>query len=366
MNRMKIGTQEMVCLVSVTIIAKLFYIIPVAAKLAGTAYWYMTLVSASVAALGLISALFLIKKTRAQKSLMEIYDTALGKVIGKTFTLLTCAVYFIILLLGIEEFIEVIHIYVFDNIHVDIMEFFLFATVIALSFIGLEGLARFSKIAAFAIAGGLLFVLLSAWQHYDAYRLFPLFGYGIGNTLKLGAMNGNHFIEIMAVPVYINLFNNYRQIKRTVWTSLAISAAVISVVSLCTQLTFTYFLKSELVNPLFIMISNIKFGLFFQRVESFFLIFWTISAVISYAFIFNAVLSLYCHIFSIKDKRPIVFPVAIILFTLGLALNNIMIVIDFLRQYNIYMFIIIFVLPAVVLIITKIRRNSLASRDTGT
>ena len=124
------------------------------------------------------------------------------------------------------------------------------------------------------------------------------------------------------------------------------------------QLTFSYYYGRELIAPIYAMSSLIDYGLFFQRVESIFMFIWSLSSLLSVSIIFYMVLLLYCHIFRISDKRPMVIPLTLILYSLSFIPKGISELTGIYMQILIrYGWILFFLPPGVVLAVSLFRRK---------
>ena len=66
------------------------------------------------------------------------------------------------------------------------------------------------------------------------------------------------------------------------------------------------------------MASLIDYGGFLQRMEPIFLFLWNFGSFIEIALTFYAALMVFCHVFRIEDKRPVILPMLTILYCLNL------------------------------------------------
>jgi len=184
----KFGLQEAIWVLIITSTAKVFFTSPaMVARAVGTAGWYMTLISTATAAVGFTFIYFLLKRF-PEKNIMEVYDSVLGKCIGFVFSLILAVVLLILASVNLREYTDVLKVYVFIKTPPTFIIGFFIVTVVILSFLGLESIARCSKLFAYVLLLGFILILLLASQHYQPHRLFPIFGYGLGNTIYNGIM----------------------------------------------------------------------------------------------------------------------------------------------------------------------------------
>ena len=106
------------------------------------------------------------------------------------------------------------------------------------------------------------------------------------------------------------------------------------------------------------MATLIDYGRYLQRVEPIFLFIWIISTLISTTIVFYSFVWIYCKMFRIQDKKPVILGSAVVLFAVSLMHKDISSVIygsvPFIRSYGSTA---IFVLPLLALIIAALRKK---------
>ncbi|MGE5631741.1 MAG: GerAB/ArcD/ProY family transporter [Caulobacteraceae bacterium] len=359
----KFGFQEALWLLVITTSTKMFFSSPtMAVKLVGTAEWYMTLVSAAVAAVGFMFVYILLKRYPGN-NIMEVYDNVFGRFLGFAFSFLLAAVLLIETAIGIREFAEVQKVYVFPKTPITFIIGAFVAVVVVLSFLGLEAIARYAKLIAFSLITAFVIIIVLSFQHYQLHRLFPIYGYGLGKTIYHGAMRSSAFGEVIIIAIIAKSLHGVKEIKKAGFISLLISEILVLVAYLAFLLTFSYFVGRELTAPMYVMSSLINYGVFFQRTESIFLFIWNLTSLISGSVLFYMVLIVYCHMFRIKDKKPLIIPFSIILLSLSMIPRGIMDVISIYRQYLMEYGWALFYLPSfIALIVAVIRKKGGAGK----
>jgi spore germination protein KB len=314
----KFGVHEAVSLLAITISAKVFYSSPsVVADKVGTAGWYMTLISASTAFVALIITISLIRKYPG-KNLMDTYIAIFGKFIGKLFSIPLLIILFFTASVNLREFVDILNVYIFPLSPPSYLLLLFITIVAALSFMGLEIIARFSKLIAYILLVGYLSVLILSFRLYRFDYLFPILGHGLQKTVINGLQRSSAYGEIIIAGIFINSLNGITHAKRAAYLGLAISGIVISSALLAFSLVFPYFSSRENTAPIYLMSSLIEFGKFVQRLEPVFFFIWSTSTVISIAVYFYISMLIYSHIFGISDRKPLVVPFAVILLSLSL------------------------------------------------
>ncbi len=352
----KFGVQEAVSLLVITSVAKVFYTSPaMVMKVAGTAGWYMTLVSAMVAGIGFIPLWFLLKRF-PNKNIMDIYDIVLGRIGGFIFSLVLFLLILATLTANIREYTEVLVVYIFPLSPPQYLITLLFVVIILAAYLGLETIARLSKLFGGILLLGLMAVLLLTMQNYDINHLFPFYGYGVKAILSNGFLRSSAYGDLIIISIIVKSLQGISHVKKAGSLSLIITAAIIPIVILAFSLSFPYDTGREVTAPMYLMTTLINYGPFFQRLESIFLYIWNISLMISSSALFYMLLMVYSHMFNIKDKRPMIVPLAIILFSLTLMVENISRLITvYLQLLRTYGWVFFFLPPTFALLIAIIK-----------
>lgn len=76
--------------------------------------------------------------------------------------------------------------------------------VIVLSYIGIDGIARLSFMVFFPIVLGIAAILIFSYPIFDFNYLFPLGGYGIGQTISQGMFRSSAYNEVVILAIIIN------------------------------------------------------------------------------------------------------------------------------------------------------------------
>ena len=354
----KFESRQAIALLVITCLAKEFFTESnIIANKVGTAGWYMVLISAVVAAVGFAFVYALLKRFPG-KSIVEIYDVVFGRYIGFVFSFLLAAVLLISAAINLREYIEVIKIYVFPKTQPSFLIISFILVVVILGFLGFENIARYSKLAAYLLMTEFIALFLLSSYLFEFYRLYPLLGYGLKNTLLQGFLRSSIFGEITLVAVFVKSLNETKEAKRIGYTSLIIAAVLLAIMQVGFILIFTYPFGQEIVAPLYTAASLIHYGAFFHRIEAMFLFVWNISILIEIPVLFYMVMLIYSHLFGINDRRPIIIPLAIILITMSLIPGNILELMTFyIRYIREYSWIVYYVFPAAALLVSVLSKK---------
>jgi spore germination protein KB len=354
----KFGPQEGVWLIVITVCTKIFYTSPsMVAALTGTAGWYMTLISASVALLG-FTFIYMLLKSFPGKDIIEIFEITLGPFIGFIFSSMLAIAMLYIASIRMREFLEVVKVYILPITPMPLILVLFLISVVILNMLGIETLARLSKLTSYGMVAGFFIVIMLAWQNYNVNNLFPIFGYGIKETLYHGLIRSSTYGEVIIIAVFAPCFQGTKYIKKLGYRGLILSAFFISLALLSFTLTFPYHVGMEIVSPMYEMAALIDYGRFLQRVDPIFLFIMGISSIISASTIFCAFISIYCKMFAMQDTKPVILGGSIIVFSLALFQSSMSdVVFKSVQNIRNYGGLFFYVLPVISLIAAKSRKK---------
>jgi spore germination protein (amino acid permease) len=292
------------------------------------------------------------------KEITEVFDIAFGRVIGFILSGIIALYMLFTAITQLSEFNEVMRVYVFPlSPNWYIIGFFVVG-VFVVSRLGLESIARFAKLSVYIMLIGFTIVLLLGLQNYNINNIYPIFGNGLGTTILTGIARSSVYGEVIILAIFANSLQGVKYIKKEGILGIIFSALTISVSIFTFTLTFPYFTAQEIVAPMYEMATLIDYGRFLQRVEPIFLFNWTISAMISTTVIFYAFIWMFCKIFRIEDKKPVILGGSVVLYAAAIMHKDIISVISggvqFVRSFG---SLFIFGLPLLALITVAIRKK---------
>lgn len=354
----KFGVQEAVCLIVLTITSKVFFSSPaILVRLIGNTGWYATLISAAVALVG-FSFIYLLLKRFPDKNITEIFDIAYGRVVGFIFSCILGIYMLFITVARTSELSGFLRVYVIPQSPNWFIIGIFVVCIYTLSILGLESIARLSKLLIYPLAAGFLTVLLLGVQNYNFDNLFPAFGYGLDKIAYNGILRSSVYGEVIILAIFAESFQGAEFIKKEGITGITLSAGIISVSLLCCSLTFPYYIAQEITSPMYELSTLIDYGRFIQRVEVVFLYVWILSNFISTTAVFYSFIWIFCYAFKIPDKKPIIIGSTIILYVTALMHKNIIsIILGYVSLIRNLGSLPLFVLPLITFITVMIRKK---------
>ncbi|HEX3030778.1 MAG TPA: endospore germination permease [Bacillota bacterium] len=310
----KFGVQEAVCLTTIAISTKIFFTSPgFLTRYVGNAGWYMTLIS-NMTAIAVFALICLLLKRFPGKSITEIFDLAMGRVLGFIFSLILTLAFVYSAGVIVREFADVSKTFTLPASPISMIIGGLVLVVLVAAFLGLETIARAAKLFGYVLLFMYISVLVLAAQHYEPGNLFPILGFGLDQTVIHGLKRSAAYEEVVILAVFAGSLQGVNHIRRAGFISLILSGLIISGGLLCFSLAFPVFTNQEVTSPMYILTRIIRYGTFFQRLDPIFLLLWTSATFITVSALFYASVSTYCKTFRLQDPRPVVIPMLVILF----------------------------------------------------
>ena len=195
-------------------------------------------------------------------------------------------------------------------------------------------------------------------DNFSFYRIFPILGDGFENTFLLGLTNIGCFAGITYLYFLPPLLKEPKKFKYVSILSVLLSGLFIIMCIATLLFMFSIYMNTDEIMPLFSVSRYIEFGSFFQRFESLFLLFWTIS--------FCCYLSISCkfsaHIlkktFNLKDSPQLTYILLILTFAIALFPKNYSIINYFETNIYRYLSIVIIFLGIFILIISNLKKKA--------
>ncbi|MGE5405385.1 MAG: GerAB/ArcD/ProY family transporter [Candidatus Saccharibacteria bacterium] len=354
----KIGVHEAVCLVVTAISNRIFFTAPATvARATGTAGWYMALIS-NLTTIVAFYFIYLLLKRFPNKNLFEIFDLSWGRFIGFILSFIYASAFLFATGTLLREFLDMLKVFVFPRTPLGALIFAVLVVIVTAAFLGFETIARVASLASYTSLAGYIILLLLAVNDYRFSNLFPILGYGLGKTVIEGLSRSSAFSEVIILAVFAGSLQGVQHIKKAGFRALIISGLIISSGILCITMAFSYANFQEQTAPLFVMVRFIKYGPFFQRIDPLFLLLWIISAIIASSTLFYSAVSSYCKTFRLLDARPVIIPMAVLLFAITLIPRDFPSLIDkYIETLRIYPIFLFYCVPFTTLIVAMVRQK---------
>jgi len=266
------------------------------------------------------------------KNLFELTEEILGKVPGKVIGLLYIWWFLHTNALIMDEFGGFLCVAIMpDTPHII---FFLVGAIVAGYAVrnGLEVLSRYNQLFLPFILGLLFVVFLLAAKDMKAARLLPVFDAGLIPIVKGSAVPASWLGEIVIFTMIIPYLNKPKQAIRVAALATLFTGSFLMVSILVALAVFGPNLTGHWVFPTFNAIRVISIANFLERLESVLIAAWMFGGFAKLGVFYYAAVLGSAQWLGLKDYRPLVAPVGLILVGLAFLCPNIVNLLHFIAS----------------------------------
>lgn len=353
------GPAEAIILLAISNIARMFLPYPRLLNEIGASAAWMTLLGGLVVALVGFYLMYLVLKKNPGQTIVEITEDTFGPVVGMSINLVIVVFFIAVGSLFAREFSEALIIAALPRLPISIISISYLGMGVLGAYLGIETLARTSRLAYPYIFGGILLLLLALIPQLEINNLFPVMGNGLLQVFGAGTLSTASITEIIFAGVIIQSMGGIDKFRRVGYHSMLLAFGLFIAVLLVMNLAFHWSTMAENTLPFYRMARNIYLGRFVQRVESVFIIIWSVVAFIKIAVTLYGSAVTLARALKLPDYRPLLWPLITIMFTLSLLPpdlpTTVKLDIELLRPFAI---ITNYLLPLLLLAVYWLRRGS--------
>lgn len=328
-----------------------------------SAGWIMVLVSLTGGLAGFLVIAALMRRF-PDATIAEAAEKILGPAGGIVTGMIFSGFFMAITSLTLRQFGEAMISAALPLTPISAIELVFVAVMFLACYLGIDVLARSAFLAApyLILAGVLTLVLLYPFWNYNNF--FPVWGAGIEQVTKMGLLRSSAFGEILLVAYLAPVLGGFNRFLRAGFYGVLLSGLIIFMLVVGLELTFSPETARELNLPFYNMSRLVYLGRFFQRIESLFVLFWSITGMIMLAAGLYAATFSIANVLKLPDYRPLLWPVVLIIFTLSLLPPDLPVA-TYLDTMilRVYGWIPAFILPALLLMIALLRQAG--GRENG-
>ena len=277
MSKSKIGTVEAIMIILTIIVAHTILSLPknILTSMKSASILNLIYVSIIVVALGYL--VYRLLRNFPGLDIVDISELVGGKIfkniIGAIFM-----VYFVIsasmLLRNFSESLKVIYYPMTDIFF--IVAFFIIPVCYA-NRLDFNATSKTNLIVVPIVLVAIVVLFATNMKQFSLQKMFPIFGEGAVNTFVLGLSNISAFGGIVYLYFLPPLLKEPEKMKKITLISIGITALYL-ILSVATLLfIFSFFITTDEITPLYNATRYIELGDFFQRLESVFLIIFSVS-----------------------------------------------------------------------------------------
>ncbi|MGM9552410.1 MAG: endospore germination permease [Clostridia bacterium] len=313
-----LGSYGIVTLITTLIITKVFVSAPTLyvghSKSAG---WIEVLISG----LFEIFLLFIVLRLMSNFGNMDIIDISeysFGKT-GKFIVGLTSSIVLIISSAAVfRSFEELVRNTVIKGISYESAGLFIFAGGLVGAYLGIRTQVQLNGLILPLVIISVLLTLGINFSRLFITNIQPFLGTGISDVVSNAILKNGSYFELGIILFLIPYMGNKNAVKKNSLTALLISVAVLSTITLLYQLAVPYEAAETFAIPLYQMTRMLKAGTFFQRIEPLNIFIWCGTMFLYVGIGISLTAQVLKKTFSLKDERPLVFVLALIIYSLAL------------------------------------------------
>jgi len=358
------GLHEAMWVLSLFCCSKILIEFPsIAISIGGSAGWFIAFMAAIIGWIGFQIIVLLLKRFPGQ-TIVEAGTLAAGPIIG-TFAASLYLIFFIVLTsIVLREFSESVKVIALPNTPMYVVIAIFLVGAAFCVYLGMAIIARVTVLVTFITLFIVTLAMIFLIHECEIRFLLPIMGTGYKDVLLGSLIKSSNFSELLFAGLIVNSVGGWQRIRKATKYAVIMSAIVGSIsVAIVTMLLGVY-VGEETILPLFTVIKEISFGKIFQRVESFFLIFWVAIGLLYVSIGFYGSVIIFTRMCKLKNYKPLIPIFMIAIFVISILprnLPNVMFIDNsVIRSYS---WIISYVVPLIILIIAVIRKKKIDDKD---
>ena len=317
-----ISNWQGVVLLTLTILPTAILFLPsVVSNTAGKDAWVSIIVAALFSLVVLLLVTTLTRRFPG-KNLFQISEAVLGKFLGKIASLLYIWLFIHITAVVMREFGEFMTIAFMPETPLPVFNIILMLMVAYALKMGLETLARTGEVIFFLITSNLILIMILNIPEVEGKLLLPVLAQGIRPVMQ-GALVPAAFLgEILLIGVFAPFLHNRAKERKIALLGIAINTFFLA---LGTAVSIAVFGVKELANfrfPFLMFVRIIEIGGFIERIDALVMVIWISGIAVKTAIFAYAALLGIKEVFGLKDTRPLILPLGVILVPLSILLHK--------------------------------------------
>lgn len=353
-NNEGFGSWESICLlINMIFVQAILYFPKDAAGMGGSAGWIIPI------AVTIISYIYFAIATgfyrqHGSLGLLEICEKSAGKVFKIIVGLLAALLLMILEVSLLGEYAHSLKIVSLDKSPLAYILVLFLVGMIAAAYYGIEVVARISAFIVPICILGFILITIGVIPEYHIDNLFPILGKGVSSIISGSTVSLHIFSPLLLIFFLIPFFKR-RNLKRVGYLSITISGLILFWSTLSFLLTYPYEMAAGKKIPIFQMARLIEVGNYIQRVESVFVLVFSLASILYMGALFSFIIHIIAKTLDLDRHQPIILPTAVILYTMTFYKRGLPFHIPGNQMANI-LWILAFLLPIIVLIIGSVKK----------
>jgi spore germination protein KB len=313
----KLGYRETLTLLITIISGKTFLTLPRnLILLADSAGWLLIMLSALLSLL-LFHLLYALIRKFPEHNIFEIARQLTGKYLGVGLGLLIFIFLLVDASLLIRQFAESFILAILPRTPLSVITLIFLILLMYTALLGIETLSRVAWFFGPYLLLGLL-AIFSLALPADLQQLLPILGKGPLPLAKNAILQISGFSEIILLGLLAPLIRQKEKIYGIGLWAILLSGIILAGITASVIANFNYASAANLAYPVFQLTRLISLGKFIQRVEALFVFLWFLTAGLQIGGLFYGAVVSFSETFQLKEYRPLVFPLAVLVFSLSM------------------------------------------------
>ena len=305
MTDSKVGTIEAIALLVIAMLNNILLILPNhIIENSGSSALLNTIFICLVTAL-LWYIILKLMKPFLNQDILDIANFVGGKILKTVIGILFITYFILIACTQLRNFVEILKITYFEDIPTCLLLFVFMAIAFLVSRFDISTISRTNLIIVILMIFDLLFIFTNISNRFVPERIFPLWGYGVKQTLFYNLTNVFAFTGLSYLYFLHPLLKKPESFRKISFAGLIISS-VFLILSIMTLL-FTYadILSTNEIAPVFTLAKNLSLSRFFERPESLFLFAWVLTITSQLVIVLFLTSTTFTKITHLKDRKAI-------------------------------------------------------------
>lgn len=264
----------------------------------------------------------------------------------------------------LRDFSEIIHIlYYMDTPIIYLLSFFIVVCAIS-NLLGGKSVLKTNVIFCAIMVVSFIISFLSVLPSITPQRVFPILGYGAYNTFFNGLTNIYAFNGLIVLYFVPSMLNDSRDFKKASIIAVIISAVLLILATASLLLAFSFSTEIDSISSLYTLLATNEFGRYFQHPESVFVFTWTLSFMTYANVICMLLVNILQKLTNVKNKKPFVIPICIIILIVAMIPKSLMQLRDFnnfVQKYAVTP--LVFIILPIILAIANLKYKKLHKND---
>ena len=221
-----------------------------------------------------------------------------------------------------------------------------------------NSLFKFSVLILPVILASVFLIFIGNGKNFNFQNIFPILGNGIESTFFSGLSNIYAFCGIAYLFFIPNKLKHPEKIQKIVLISIIISALFLLTSSANILLLFGKKFSNTEFFPLYISVRSIEFGVFFERLDSMFMLLCILVFVPVLSLNAYVVVDIFKNITNISNSKPLIFAYLLAIFGVMMCykLNSTILFLETTLSKILFIALGI-ILPFVILILANVKKR---------